>query len=625
MGRVLVIGLDGATFDIMGPLVKEGKLPTIAGLMKEGTSGNLKSTIPFVTAPAWTSFMTGKNPGKHGVFGFLERKRDSYERVLVDGSAIRAKTLWEILSESGKKSIVVNVPMTYPPRKINGLLISGMGAPASENFCYPTAVQRELGDYRVDTDVIYRPGREEEFLDDLDDVTRKRRKVVLTLLKRDWDFFMCVFVGLDRVQHHFWRFIDPDNPSYDEDAAKRFGSVITDYYQRMDKIIKEMVENAGDASVVLMSDHGFGPVHKIFDVSTFLAQLGLLKRGTERLMCFAPQDFKFEKRRNTTVRRESDCVSISVPDHDNFAGIKITLKGLDIFKEYRVSVTARGSVDGLLLEFSRDNTILGSSAVGRDFERYGMILKPDAPKVTLAIRLTTYNNPTGTLFIKGVDVAEQVDWQGTKAYSGSTCGSLADRGIYINLIGAEPRGTVRSGQEYEDLRELIIKELKNVKDPASGERIVSHVYKREELYDGPYMSRAADITFLVEDNKYILFESVDAAHGQRAGQLVSTTNRFSGSHRLNGIFVMAGDRVKENNKIRDAKIIDVAPTILNMMNLPVPQDMDGRVLTDIFTGRRKVLYGEPAEGAYESVDAVDISREDEEKIKERLRGLGYIK
>ncbi|MEE8402962.1 MAG: alkaline phosphatase family protein [Candidatus Hydrothermarchaeaceae archaeon] len=625
MGRVLVIGLDGATFDVMGPLVKEGKLPVIAGLMGKGTSGHLKSTIPFVTAPAWASFMTGKSPGKHGVFGFLDRKKNSYERVLVDGSAIRAKTLWEILSDYGKKSIVVNVPMTYPPRKINGVLISGMGAPASGEFCYPASARRELGDYRVDMDIPYRPGREEEFLRDLDDLTEKRKIAVLDLLKRDWDFFMCVFVGLDRVQHHFWKFTDPENPAYDEDMAHRFGSTISDYYQKMDGIIGEMIESAGDATVALMSDHGFGQVHKVFNASNFLAGLGLLKRGREDLMRFTSKDFKFETRRNTTVKREDDCVSISVPDRDNFAGVKVTLKGLDVFKEYRISAIARSSPEGLLLEFNKNNEILGSSGVGRDFERHSAILKPDASKETFAIRLTTYNNPPGTLFIKEVEVSEHVDWSGTRAYSGSTCGSLADRGIYVNLKGVEPGGIVESGQEYEELRDLIIRELLNVEDPGTGERIVSHAYKREDLYEGPYLDRAADITFLVEDNRYILFETVDVGKGPEANQLVSTTERFSGSHRLNGIFVMAGEGIKENNRIKDAEIIDIAPTILHLMDLPVPSDMDGKVLTETFTEAKEVGYKDPGSGAYESAGAGEISREDEEKIKERLRGLGYIK
>ncbi|MDO8141482.1 MAG: alkaline phosphatase family protein, partial [Candidatus Brocadiales bacterium] len=126
MPKIVVIGIDSATFDIIEPLVNQGKLPVFTRFMKEGVWGRLQSTIPPVTPPAWTSLVTGKNPGKHGIFDFYGYTTNGYERPIINSQAIKAKTLWNILSEGGKSVGIINVPLTYPPEKVNGFLIPGM-------------------------------------------------------------------------------------------------------------------------------------------------------------------------------------------------------------------------------------------------------------------------------------------------------------------------------------------------------------------------------------------------------------------------------------------------------------------------------------------------------------------
>ena len=129
--KVVIIGLDGATFSLILPWVKEGKLPVLAKLIQDGAWGNLKSTIPTHTAPAWTSFMTGKNPGKHGIYHFLYHTGDNYDIRFANDLRRRGKSLWKILSELDKKVCVFNVPMTYPPEEVSGLMISGLTASTS--------------------------------------------------------------------------------------------------------------------------------------------------------------------------------------------------------------------------------------------------------------------------------------------------------------------------------------------------------------------------------------------------------------------------------------------------------------------------------------------------------------
>jgi Type I phosphodiesterase / nucleotide pyrophosphatase len=139
MDRLLIIGLDGATFDVITPWAQEGKLPNLRKLLENGAHGALKSTIPPMSPPAWTSFMTGKNPGKHGVFDFTARKPYSYDIEFVNARWRRAETIWKIMSEEGKRICVLGVPFTYPPEAVNGVMISGIDTPATGGIADATA------------------------------------------------------------------------------------------------------------------------------------------------------------------------------------------------------------------------------------------------------------------------------------------------------------------------------------------------------------------------------------------------------------------------------------------------------------------------------------------------------
>jgi len=151
---VTVIGLDGATFRLILPWVKQGKLPTLKKMMDQGVWGNLQSTIHPLSPQAWASFMTGKNPGKHGIFEFVEHKANSYDLRYVNGGFVQGKKIWKLLSDAGKKVCVINVPFTYPPEKVNGNLIAGLDAPGlCSDFCYPpellTEIIHKFGDYQL--------------------------------------------------------------------------------------------------------------------------------------------------------------------------------------------------------------------------------------------------------------------------------------------------------------------------------------------------------------------------------------------------------------------------------------------------------------------------------------------
>lgn len=287
MSRTLIIGIDGGTFDLIGPWAEAGDLPTMGRLMAEGTHGLLESTIPPVTAPAWTTFATGVNPGKHGIFDFIRPMGEAHGRTgefdLVNATSIRAPTLWQILSQAGRTVGVMNVPVTYPPQPVNGFVVGGMLSPVSGAFTYPQDLldryADELGPYRIAPKVQYKPGNEAEFNADLLELVERRGEYALQLMADyPYDLLMFHFQATDNLQHALWKYADPDHPRFDAQEAQQFGSGLKQLYQRVDGYIGLMLERLPkDTTVIVMSDHGFGSLHHVVNMNLFLLEQGLLR------------------------------------------------------------------------------------------------------------------------------------------------------------------------------------------------------------------------------------------------------------------------------------------------------------------------------------------------------------
>lgn len=288
--RIMIIGLDGATFDIIKPMVETGRLPTFANLIANGTSGNLKSTILPITPPAWTSFMTGKNPGKHGVFAFYTQSTESYGTQMTTGLSIKSKKIWEYLDS--ERIGLIDIPMTFPPQEINGYMISGWPVPSEESiFTYPptlhTEIIREIGNYMMDTTMklSHENMSPVETLSHLYMYTESRRNASLYLLKKKgpFDLFIVVFRGTDFLQHVAFKFLDEEYCKANPDISKKFKDVLFQFYEKMDTIVADLIKSMGeDAVTILMSDHGGGPLKKKFYINRWLKQEGFLslKRGT---------------------------------------------------------------------------------------------------------------------------------------------------------------------------------------------------------------------------------------------------------------------------------------------------------------------------------------------------------
>lgn len=278
--KLLIIGWDGATFDIIKPLVDQGRMPNIASLMQRGVWGKLKSTIPPLTPVAWTSMTTGVNPGKHGIYDAMAYRPDIRKVGFVNATLRNAKPIWSILSERNRPSGVMNIPMTYPPDEVKGFVISGMFTPDGvEDFTYPAEIKKEIeekfGKYEIECSQTSKPST---YLKNIIDMVEYRERVTLHLMEsHSWDFFFTVFMESDRVQHFFWKYLDPSHPEH-----KNYGNAISMVYERLDEALGKFIKKAGpDVNIMMASDHGSGPLETAFFLNNWLLKRGYLSLNND--------------------------------------------------------------------------------------------------------------------------------------------------------------------------------------------------------------------------------------------------------------------------------------------------------------------------------------------------------
>ncbi len=545
--KVLVVGLDGATFSLLMPWIEQGYLPTLATLMAEGAYGTLRSTIRPESSVAWSSFSTGVNPGKHGVFGFATYAPGTYIPTLTNATNVRSARLWDLLGHCGYRVGIVNVPLTYPPAAVNGVMVSGMLTPGPEStYTYPSDLKQrlvaQLGGYTGYMDIEGLDNNKETLVQRVYSSTEQQRRAALFLAHEfPCDLFVVVFTGPDRLQHFLWAEADPTHPLH----CARTGSLnttILDHYRFLDRTIGDLVEDAGKETIVLvLSDHGFNGCLGRFFVNAWLQAQGLL-----------------------TWRKDAQRSA-----------------------RWLSSYTRLGIVP-LLRRMKR--FLIDGGGHSRRSLRYAVF-------------------------------ARMIDWPRTRAYF-----SL-DGGIRINLRGREPQGIVAQGSEYETLRHELREELQSVVDPETGQPVLDKVYFREELYHGPFLDLAPDLVIEpCRDSQdarrnYIL----DSSFPLVSQSVFGTSIPYTGNHTSNGIFCLWGQGIRHGVKISGASIVDLAPTLLYALQLPIPREMDGKVLTSVFDSgllSNKLQYSDvilAQNGLPQEYDEVEC-----EVVERRLRDLGYL-
>jgi len=544
MTKLLIIGLDGATFDLIRPWAAEGKLPTLAKLMHDGVNGDLESTLPPVTSPAWPTFMTGKNPGKHGVFDFIRPRAGSFD--MVNASQIHGKLLWEILSEAGYSVGVLNVPITYPPRKVNGYMVPGLLSPDQGKTVYPADLlkpyEAELGKYRLTPNVQYKPGNEDEFIADIHDLIDTQLRYALRLMKdHPTDVLMLHFLASDNGSHALWRFMDKTHPRYDAALGAKYGDEMLKLYQHLDRAVAAVNSAVSDPhSTIIMSDHGFGPLHRTINLNILFIEKGL--------MHLKPRLF-------TQLRWWA-------------------------FRNGLTPATA-----------------------------YKILSKLGWQNLTTKVSRKSRNEMVGKFLS-----FEDVDWSKTTAYSMGHVGQ-----IYLNLQGREPQGII-TPDRYAAARQQVIDALNTLTDPATGKPLVDRIIPREEAAHGPYADQGADLHLILDDYKTIAFP-LFATEGR---VLTPQIRGDSGCHRLHGVFIGHGVGFVNGATVPNARIIDLAPTILHLLNVPVPEDMDGRVLVDALTPELRARATQTTAATTTAQTQVDFTEEEQAEVEERLRALGYL-
>ena len=542
MRKVYVIGFDGATWRFIQPLVERGEMPNFGRLMRDGTCGDLMSTIPFQSAAAWVTFMTGKNSGKHGVYMFQDYDALSYSYVgrTANSRYFSGRTIFDIVGQLGGKVTAIRVPMTYPAWPINGVMVSGFPTPGdTPDSFYPAELRDDLGSSAQPEQSDFRELSTEQQVETLEAQMGRLSDMVSRLMDRESDLFMVVHRISDEVHHFFIGFVDQRTPAYDSEKAAKYGDLVNHFYREMDRTLGEMLDRLSpDDTVFVISDHGGNitpPRH--LNLNVWLAQRGLL-----------------------TPRRAAKSLKTRI--------------------------------------YALNQSLLPAS--------FRSALRRRVPRTVRSELRKTW---------KGL---QEIDFAQTSAYLfPMKCPPLT--GVVINLKGRQEQGVVEAS-EYEPLRDRIMHDLMELRDPHTGQKVVTSVFKREDLYQGPYVQRAPDIIVWCHE----LYKEGPFAVGPLIGDVpYDELVQVPGAHDEKGIFLAMGPGIERGLVLEGARLIDVPPTILHAMELPVPSDMDGHVLTEIFTDQAREVAS--IDLALDQGSGQNYLSEDEElQIKEKLRGWGYL-
>lgn len=516
--RLLIIGWDGADWEILDDLMRRGHLPNLAALSKEGIRGELASTIPSHSWAAWSTFLTGMNPGRHGVFDFVEIDPTNPQmRTPIGSQSIKLPTFVEYLSASGNEVRMGNVPVTFPPFAVRGRLISGVAIPPGSPYVYPDAWSKEVNRrapfptngmewtrFQDDPRALLAEAR---------DFIEQRTASFELMLEGDWSVATCVYLSPDRLQHPFAKYLIPSHPEYGVCSESTLADSLRDVYELLDRQIERLRGAAGpDVTTLVMSDHGFRAVTHRVNPNLLLAELGLQAQS-----------------------RAADAKA----------------------------------------------AILTSSLVRR-------------------VRTTRL----GRWVKQRVRAPSLLDWGKSIAYQSGT-----GFGISVNLKGREPQGIVEPA-DHGRIREEIRDALLSFRDLQTNSSPVGNVWRREELYAGPYMELAPDL--IIEWNELWDY--------QNEGDLTMRVDWPSGDHRRNGILVACGSRISAGSVgVRD--IADLAATALAFCGV-MPRNLDGRPI-DAIVGPVSEL-AEVSPPPLKRLGDAGLSLDEQESIAHHLRDLGYI-
>jgi predicted AlkP superfamily phosphohydrolase/phosphomutase len=455
--KIFVVGLDCAEPTLVFDRWRD-RLPNLRRLMEAGTYGELTSTIPAITVPAWAAMLSSQDPGQLGFYGFRNRADYSYERMAIATSlSVKVDRVWDVLSRAGKRVVVAGVPQTYPVKPVNGVMISSFLTPSSQSqYTYPASLKGEIealvgGEYRVDVRQ-FRTEDKDNLLDEIYGLADQHHQVVKHLLTtRPWDFFMHVDMGVDRIHHGFWKFFDERHPLHE--PGNRYQNAIRDYYVHLDAQIGEWLSLLDDDTAVLVvSDHGGQPMMGGICFNEWLKQEGYL---------------------------------------------------------------------------------------ALDYQ------------------------PPGVVPLEKCEV----DWSRTTAWGS---GGYYAR-LFLNVRGREPEGIVDPAG-YDRVRDELAERIASIAD-RDAHSIGSVAHKPEEIYR-EVNNIAPDLVVYFGD---LSWRSVGSLGLNTIHTFENDTGPDDANHAQDGLYVLAGPGVPASETL-DAHLLDIAPTLLDLIGLEVPSGMRGRSL-----------------------------------------------
>ncbi|PLX96257.1 MAG: hypothetical protein C0621_02275 [Desulfuromonas sp.] len=513
--KVIVLGIDGGSFDIIDPLVKAGRLPHFAKVFNGGTRGPLTSTFPPMTFPAWNTFMTGVNPGRHGVFDFTEHIEGKYAVAFTNAQSRRSKTIWKLMSEMEKRVAVMGVPMTYPPEKINGVMVSGFDTPvggmASASVFHPPEMHDELhavtGGYEVSANIAQAIENQDQelALERIQATLKKKIDAALHVQqKEEWDFFMVLLGESDLVSHHFWRFHDPDSPLQPETVSETCRDAINRVYEQIDAALGTLLERLDDQTTLLiMSDHGFGGNgRRALYINRWLEEKGHLAFTREKL------------RRKLFVAAKN-------------LGLK--------YLPQRLKIEIFRRMGGLA-----DTTESMVRFAGIDWSQTRAYSEetPYFPAIWLNL---AGREPGGTVPENDYDACVEALAQELRSWIDPQTGAPVFKAVYR-------KSEIYSGPHLDKAPDLLL-------DP---NLIDGNSYLSRSSRSRPQGTCVDDIT--AKEMRSVLFQTK------------------SGSHRRDGIFVGYGPLFQADVTLPEAHMVDLAPTIFSLMALPLPTEWEGKAL-----------------------------------------------
>lgn len=532
--KVLVVGLDGGTWNILKPLAENGIMPTLGTLRATGVPSVLTSTIPPITPAAWSSFQTGLHPDRHGIFGFVNFDKNHNQLSLVNSQFLEQPTIWELAGDAGRQIITINVPMTYPPRPVNGIVVSGMLSPdAQSEFTYPPSIRedllRQFGRYvfMKGQDVWHLTKDVERFTATMKEIVQFRLEVALWMAETyDWDLFMVHFQVVDAFQHPMWPYLDPQHPLF----SRNTHAIVADFYSALDDAIAAL-NNAIDAQTkIIMSDHGFQRRRRNVLLNNWLSERGHLV-------------YRQKGWRDTVVRSTYKAV-----------------RRLDVLN-LRNRLISRELKANML-----------------DFE-----------------------------------VASVIDWDKTMVYA--TGGSVIPYVLFYlsNGISNEDDAFIR----------MLIQELSHLHDPRTNEPVIDWIVPASSIYarSGPTVP---DVVAKLSPG----YTMLPRLSEELFTDINSKQDYVIGTHDQNGIALFWGENIDATARLKHASIVDLAPTILYALETAVPDNLDGRVLQEVFQigfrHLRQIQYREGIHTRKNNKEPHSYSQDEQQKVEERLRSLGYL-